>query len=179
MNGDIVRLQKEMVSAMKGGHTGFFNTHDIAYWVKKKSREALTLFIHNAIKAGVLERICKGVYVVSILKPSGVGTLEALAKKIRSDYFVYVTAETELSRLGVISQLTMGYLTVMTNGRSGIFKTSYGTIEFTHTKKNIHTVMDDIWYDNDTGIYRAKESLAIRDLKRIGRNVGMLNEEVE
>ena len=179
MNSDLLKLQKEMVSSIRKGHTGFFNTNDVAYWVKKTSRDALTLFIYNAIKAGVLERVCKGVYVVSIFKPSGVGTLEALAKKIRNDYFVYVTAETELSRLGVISQVTMGYLTVMTNGRSGIFKTSFGTVEFTHTKKNIHAVMDGIWYDNDTGIHRAKKSLAIKDLKRIGRNVGMLNEEVE
>ena len=179
MKSDLLRLQKEMVCAIQKGHTGFFNTNDIAYWVKKSSRDALTLFIHNAIKAGVLERVCKGVYVVSIFKPSGVGTLEALAKKIRSDYFVYVTAETELSRLGVISQLTMGYLTAMTNGRSGVFKTSFGTVEFTHTKKNIHAVMDDIWYDTDTGIHRAREELALRDLKRIGRNVGMLNEALE
>ncbi len=40
--------------------------------------------------------------------------------------------ESALSEYGVISQIPIDRLTIMTTGRKGHYKTPYGTIEFTH-----------------------------------------------
>jgi len=47
-----------------------------------------------------------------------------------------------LSEYGVISQIPLDRLTVMTTGRKGIYKTIYGTIEFTHTKRSVENILD-------------------------------------
>jgi hypothetical protein len=64
----------------------------------------------------------------------------------------------------------------MTQGRSGKIETRYGTIEFTHTNRKNRTA-EDVYYDPDTRIFRARAKRAIADLKRVGRNVDMINEE--
>ena len=68
----------------------------------------------------------------------------------------------------------MDRLTVMTKGRSGIFSTPYGVIEFTHTKKTIETIAPNIYFDSDIKMYRAKTVQALIDLKNCNRNLHML-----
>ena len=65
----------------------------------------------------------------------------------------------------------------MTTGRSGKVETPFGTIEFTHTTKAINQIKQDLYYDAETGIFRATEKRAIADLRRVGRNLNMINEE--
>lgn len=62
----------------------------------------------------------------------------------------------------------------MTNGRSGKFKTTYGTIEFIHTNRELGKLESDIYFDGDIGIHRATEARAIADLRRVGRNTHLL-----
>jgi hypothetical protein len=70
----------------------------------------------------------------------------------------------------------MGHVTIMTTGRKGIFETDYGIIEFTHTMRSISELADNLYYDDDIGMFRANTQRAIADLKRVGRNVNMIEE---
>ncbi|MCY4591330.1 MAG: hypothetical protein OXE86_12380 [Alphaproteobacteria bacterium] len=54
---------------------------------------------------------------------------------MRAGEFNYTSLECVLSEWGVISQVPVQYLTFMTTGRKGVFRTSYGTIECTHAKR--------------------------------------------
>ena len=87
-----------------------------------------------------------------------------------------MSLESQLSYLGVISQIPMSYLSVMTTGRSGTFTTDYGTIEFTHTNREISSLEDGVYFDDEIGMFRANEKRAIADLKRVGRNMDMVEE---
>ena len=58
----------------------------------------------------------------------------------------------------------------MTAGRSGIFKTAYGTLEFTHSKKPQAKVVDKLYFGHDILMFRASTELACEDLKSVGRS---------
>lgn len=64
----------------------------------------------------------------------------------------------------------------MTTGRSGEFKTPLGTIEFTHTKRNPINILE-----NTSLVGRplrlATKQTAYRDLKRVGRNTHLVNDD--
>jgi len=61
----------------------------------------------------------------------------------------------------------------MTTGRKGEYKTRYGVIELTHTKKSVPDIIDSI---RSVGrpLRVATQETAIRDLKRVGRNVHLI-----
>jgi hypothetical protein len=129
-------------------------------------------------KNGVIERVCKGVWFNSLSKFSHNDTkLEELALLLRPDHYSYVSMETVLSQASIISQQMFGYLTIMTTGSSKIIKVTFGTLEFTHTKRDLvelsrHNVPDGHklpWANIDT---------AYRDLKRAGRNISMIDREM-
>ncbi|TOH24473.1 hypothetical protein CGI85_24625, partial [Vibrio parahaemolyticus] len=59
-------------------------------------------------------------------------------------------------------------------GRKGEFKTPYGVIEFTHTKRDDIDIINNTIH-SERPLRIAKKWTAIRDLKRVGRNIHMLN----
>ncbi|MCL6272220.1 hypothetical protein M3P05_20060 [Sansalvadorimonas sp. 2012CJ34-2] len=66
-------------------------------------------------------------------------------------------------------------LTIMTTGRKGEYKTPFGTLEFTHTKRSVGDILDS-FVDRDRPLKIATKQAAIRDLKRVGRNLHLLDE---
>lgn len=109
--------------------------------------DSLTAFqqsLPRLVKAGVLERVCNGVYVFSYSRHKDGYTIEYIAKCLRRGEYNYISLESALSEYSVISQVMLDRITIMTTGRKGEFKTPYGVIEFTHTKR------DDIDIINNT-----------------------------
>jgi hypothetical protein len=85
-----------------------------------------------------------------------------------------------LSEYGVISQVPMSRLTVMTTGASGMHETPYGVIEFTHTKRSVPDVLNRTLFVKDRPLRIAKKQAAVQDLLRVGRNTDMIDyEELE
>ena len=129
-------------------------------------------------KNGVIERVCKGVWLNPLSSFANNDTrLEELALLLRPTHYNYVSMETVLSQASIISQQMFGYLTVMTTGSSKTIKATFGTLEFTHTKRDLielsrHSVPEGHklpWANVDT---------AYRDLKRSGRNLSMIDSEI-
>lgn len=79
-----------------------------------------------------------------------------------------------LAEYGVISQIPLDRLSIMTTGREGVYKTAYGTIEFTHTKRSISDIIDNIRTIEKRPLRIATQGAALRDLKRVGRNLHLL-----
>ncbi|WP_040502474.1 type IV toxin-antitoxin system AbiEi family antitoxin [Idiomarina xiamenensis] len=140
-------------------------------------KASLRAGIKRLIEDNLLVRASNGVFVYSlhISKPSEV--LEQIAKTLRRGEYNYVSLESALSEYGVISQVPVDRLTIMTTGRSAEYKTPFGTIEFTHTKRQITDILDDS-IDVDRPLRLARVSTALRDLRRVGRNLHLLDQEV-
>jgi len=82
-----------------------------------------------------------------------------------------------LSEYGMISQIPIDRLTVMTTGRKGTFNTYYGVIEFTHTKQAVSDILSRIQRIEGSPLAVATRETALRDLKRVGRNIQMLRQD--
>jgi len=63
----------------------------------------------------------------------------------------------------------------MTTGASATFETPWGIIEFTHTDRDIDIGKDV--YCGDDGTLEATVRCAARDLRRVGRNVDLIDPE--
>ncbi len=131
--------------------------------------EAFKQSLPRLIKMGILERPCRGVYIFSLSRNRGDYTVEYIAISLRRGEYNYISLESALSEYGVISRSSVDRLSVMTTGRKGIFKTPYGVIEFTHTKRNDTNILNNTITSNRP-LRIATQAAAIRDLKRVGRN---------
>lgn len=65
----------------------------------------------------------------------------------------------------------------MTTGRKGLIKTAYGVIEFTHTKRSFTNILKNIITVKNRPLRIATKQAAWRDLKRVGRNIDMVDVE--
>lgn len=171
-------LIKATTKAKQAGHSGIFTVADLALLLEKKPTTQFRKFLSRVVNTHTgIERIAYGLYINSLMPPNQKGVLEKIASLLHKKHFIYVSLESELSRLGLISQVQFGWLTLMTKGRSGTHKTKYGTVEFIHTKRSLENLKDKVYYDIQTGIFRATPEQAITDLKRVGRNLDMLELE--
>lgn len=139
-----------------------------------RSREAT---LKRLVASGILERPAKGIYVYALSRNLGADTIELVAKTIRRGEYNYVSLESALSDYGVISQVPVGRLTVVTTGRKGEYKTPYGVIEFTHTDRSISDILHSM-KDRGRPLKIAAKAAALRDLKRVGRNTHLIQQEV-
>lgn|SRR5690554_2873812 len=153
-----------------------FTKSDLAKIFHQDNERALRAGIKRLQDDGLLTRIINGVYLFNLAQSKGSDTLEQIAKTIRRGEYNYISLESALSDFGVISQIPVDRLTVMTTGRSDEFKTPLGTIEFTHTKRD---PMDIIENTRLVGrpLRLATKQTAYRDLKRVGRNTHLVNKD--
>jgi hypothetical protein len=130
------------------------------------------------VKAGVLIRVARGVYLNPHAQSKDAYTVEHIAKALRRGQFNYVSLESALSQYGAISQIPVDRLTIMTTGREGVYNTPYGTIEFTHTSRGLSDILEGIQVIPEHPLKLATKEAAWRDLKRVGRNTNMVDTEV-
>lgn len=102
-------------------------------------------------------------------------TIEHVARTLRRGEYSYLSLESALSEYGVISQIPVNRLTVMTTGRKGMYETPVGTIEFVHTKRKPTEILAGV-VDVNRPLRLATAQTAWRDLKRVGRNTHLVNE---
>ena len=125
---------------------------------------------------GFLVRACNGIYVNPNASSKDGYIIEHIAKALRSEFYSYVSLESILSEYGVISQVPIDRITVMTTGRSTEIKTVYGVIEFTHTKREFsENGNEGILSVEGRPLPIATKQTAFRDLVRVGRNLNLIN----
>ncbi|MCL2067621.1 MAG: hypothetical protein FWG99_09170 [Treponema sp.] len=147
-----------------------FSTGDFSVLFPQKTPTALMVMLGRAVKNGSLERVCRGYYIYPRTAYPKDLLLFHLAARMRADYFCYLSLETVLSENGIISQIPLGCITLMTSGRSGVISCGrFGRIEFTHTKKTPASIGHLLTYDFRYGLWRASTELALSDLRMTGR----------
>jgi hypothetical protein len=102
-----------------------------------------------------------------------------IAALLRSDEFNYISLETALSDAGVISQIPINWISIMSSDRSNIISCGeLGTIEFVHTEQKPSQLVDQLSYDESCKLWRASIPLALRDMKAARRNCDLIDWEV-
>lgn len=165
------------------GHYLFAAT-DLRALFPGMSDENFRRLLSRAADAGVVQRLCRGIYLYPFVDYERGYELCHAAARLRADKLTYISLESALSDSGIISQVPVGRLTLMSSGRSSIVACGdYGVIEFIHTARNPDRIADGLVYDSACRLWRATSALALRDLKAVGRSLdlvdwGVVNESV-
>jgi hypothetical protein len=127
-----------------------FTRHDLAKLFPDDSAKTLQEAVNRLVKGGWLRRACRGVYVYALARSMDSHTIERIAVALRRGEYNYLSLESALSE--------------------------YGAIEFTHTKRASSVILSSI---RNVGrpLRLATPMAAWRDLKRVGRNTHLVNEE--
>jgi predicted transcriptional regulator of viral defense system len=156
-----------------------FSKQDFSKLFPEDKPKALEEGLARLVKAGLLVHVCRNIYVNDHAHSMNSYVIEHIAKTLRRGEYNYVSLESILSEYGVISQIPVDRLTVMTTGRRGTYQTPYGVIEFTHTKRTVEDILHSIHTVSGRPLRVASKQAAIRDLKRVGRNTYLIQQEDE
>jgi len=155
-----------------------FTLDDLRGALPELSPGALKTLLSRCRENGLLERVCRGLYLYPAVDfPRGLLLFHAAAR-LRASCLNYLSLETALSDAGVISQVPLNWITLMSSGRSSIIRCHHwGTIEFVHTEKKPELLADQLTYDPRCRLWRASVVLALQDMKDTRRSTDLVDLE--
>jgi len=138
----------------------------------------LSVLLSRATKAGILRRVCKGIYLYSVRDYPAGHLLFHAAARLRAAEFNYISLETVLSDAGVIPQVPINWISLMSSGRSHVVDCGdFGHIEFVHTAQRPEEISAELTYDPDCRLWRASVRQALRDMRATRRSMELLDTE--
>jgi len=149
---------------------------DLEKLFPEEGEKAMEKSLQRMVADDLLQRVAKGLYVNPAATSKNRWIAEEIAKALRPGSLSYVSLESILSEYGVISQIPINRMTVMTTGKSGTVETPYGTIEFTHTKRRVAEIIKRTLLAKGRPLRIATKQAAVRDLLRVGRNANMIDQ---
>jgi len=153
-----------------------FLINDLRIICSELSEEAFRTLLSRVVKLGYLERVSRRLYAFKSSNYSNGLLLFHAAAYLRSNEFNYISLETVLSDAGVISQLPINSIFVMSSGRSNRISCGiFGIIEFIHTSQKPTEIMDELSYDSNCRMWRASVRQALRDMKKTQRNMDLID----
>ena len=155
-----------------------FSVAELRKIFPERSGHTFTDGLRRLVTKGILKRAAHGVYVNALSRGPRAYLNEEVAIRLRSGEYSYVSLESALSAFGVISQIPVGRTTVMTTGRSGEIQTIYGTLDFTHTERPVRDILASTLVIEGRPLRFARLETALRDLRRVGRNLDLVNMDV-
>ena len=170
-----LRQLRETLATLADREHCLFSFADLAAAVPECHQ--MPLLLSRAVKAGILRRVCKGVYLYPIRDYPCGNLLFHAAALLRAGELNYISLETALSDAGLISQVPINWITLMSSGRSHIVDCGdFGNIEFVHTARQASDLAGELTYDASCHLWRASESLALRDMKLTRRSLDLVEE---
>lgn len=156
-----------------------FSFQDLRALYPSLTDTAFKTLLSRAVDSDYLTRVCRGLYAKKrSISPTGLLLFHAVAI-LRANKFNYISLETVLSEAGIISQIPINRITVMSSGRNNTISCGeFGTIEFIHTERKPTDVIDQLTYDHRYGLWRASIALALKDMKITHRNCDLINWDI-
>lgn len=171
-------LSQWLIENANDKHYLFFS-HDMRALYPKLSDAAFKTLLSRAVTSKLLVHVCRGLYLHKSALPQDGLLLFHAAARLRANQFNYISLETALSDAGVISQIPINWVSIMSSGRSNIISCdNFGTIEFVHTNQKPIDLIPNLTYDAACGMWRANVSLALRDMKATHRNLDLIDWDV-
>jgi hypothetical protein len=166
----IQHIEQWLRNSQSSGHGHLYTAASFRSLFPGLNPGAYRALIHRAERRGLLERVCQGVYQYSG-SPGETGLiLFHAAALLRARHFNYISLETALSDAGLISQVPMAWITIVSTGRSAQIDCGrFGRIEFLHTKRSMSGIVGELTYDSDCHLFRASPKLALEDIRRFKR----------
>ncbi len=153
-----------------------FTSRQLSALAQDLSEGAFKTRLSRAVTDGHILRVCRGLYMCkNVAAPNGLFLFYAAAQ-LRPNQFNYVSLETVLSDAGVISQIPIQTITVMSSGRSNTISIGqWGVIEFVHTAQKPNTIAKHLYYDASIHMWRARVPQALRDMRATHRSLDLVD----
>ena len=153
-----------------------FTFNDLRSISADLSDAAFKTLLSRTVQAHILTRVCRGIYLYVPAQPAEGLLLYHVAALLRADKFNYISLETALSDQGIISQIPINWISIMSSGRSNIVSCDeFGTIEFVHTNQKASDLINQLSYDEQCGMWRANVKQALKDMKTTRRNSDLID----
>ncbi len=153
-----------------------FATRDFVPAFPDLTEAALNALLSRASRSGLVERVCKGIYLYPKADYEHGLELYHAAARLRADNLNYISLETALSDAGVISQIPFGWVTLMSTGRSHTVDCGrFGEVEFVHTTRRARSLHGMLSYDERCRLWRASIPLALRDMRSTRRSLDLVD----
>jgi len=173
-----IKTLRAVLETVANAEHYMFTLNDLQGAVPELGTGALKALVCRAEKDGMLTRICRGLYLYPKANYQPGLLLYHAAARLRANELCYISLESALSDAGVISQIPINWITLMTSGRSGIIACgSFGHIEFIHTKRSPESLAADLSYDTRCHLWRASVALALTDMKLTRRSTDLIDRE--
>ena len=171
-----MRYLVKWLDEYSNGENYLFALQDLRALLPDLSNTAFKTLLSRTVKSGYLNRLCRDVYLYKRRIQANGLVLFHVAALLRANEFNYISLETALSDGGVISQIPMNWVSIMSSGRSNIVTCGeFGTIEFVYTKQRPSQIMQQLSYDANARLWRAAVPLALRDMKVTRRNCDLID----
>ena len=149
-----------------GGH-GLFTACGLRSALPELGDGAWKTLLSRAQAGGLLSRVCRGIYLYKQAAYPADLVLCHTAALLRAGAFNYLSLESVLSAAGVISQMPLNVLTLMSSGRSNRIDCGrWGLIEFVHTNKTPDSLREQLSWDARTRLWTASAGQALADLSQ-------------
>ena len=173
-----IRQLMNTVSKLATAQACLFTPADLRSILPTHSVSAFNTLLSRAAKEGHLRRICRGLYLYEKVNPVSGMLLAHVVGKLRPDGLNYLSLETVLSDAGVISQIPINRIMVMSSGRSCVIDCGeFGSIEFIRTRQQPQTLVGQLIYDERARMWRATVPQALRDMRATHRSEVLIPKE--
>ena len=170
------RIVERRLQSLADENHYLFSTSDLRSLLPEVSDGAFKSLIHRLCRNGYLTRLVKDLFLLTQAPFDSGNLLFHAAAKLRDAHFNYLSLETVLSREGLISQVPLQWISLMSSGRSyRMVCRGYGTIEFVHTQRKPSEVLQYLTYDPALRLWVADTELALQDMKNTHRSMELVN----
>lgn len=171
--------EAERALASFKGEKRAFRTHELELVFGEEGGK-LRSTISRLVKAGGLLHIARDLYWFNHAGGGSVPVIEEIAVALRPGEMNYISMESAASMWGVISQIPLGRIMVVTTGKEGEFHTPFGTVEFIHTARSRQYILENTVDYPRHALRLATKKKVVEDLLRAGRSLDLIDwEEVE
>ena len=171
-----IKQLHHIISKLANKEHYLFSLNDLRGASPEQTQGAFKTLISRAVKDGFLRRVCRGLYFYPKVSYESGLILYHAAARLRAHEFNYISLESVLSDAGVISQIPMNWITLMSSGRSNIINCgTWGHIEFIHTQNSPTSLACQLTYDSHCHLWRASVTQAIKDMKQTRRNTDLID----
>jgi hypothetical protein len=171
-----IRQLMNTISELASPQACLFTPADLRSVLPNHSDAAFKTLLSRAVSEGHLTRLCRGLYLYEKAGPDRGLILPHAAAKLRPLGLNYLSLETVLSDAGIISQIPMNRIMVISSGRSVVIDCGrWGSIEFVKTCQRPDELVGNLTYDSVARLWRANVKQALRDMRVTHRNLDLID----
>ncbi len=171
-----LRLLLQNLRTLASPEQSLFTPDGLRALLPGLSDAAFKTLLSRAASEEHLVRVCRGIYLYEPAAAQSGLLLFHAAARLRAGGLNYISLETALSDAGVISQVPIQRVTIMSSGRSSLISCGrWGKIEFVHTRQSAQELSGRLTYDPRCRLWRADVAQALRDMRATHRSTDLVD----